>query len=416
MDIPLTPPKRWMQKKYWIVAGVALLVPVAVVATRRVSNASYIADARTLVTGEVRRGDFKVLVRAPGALVPKDVRLVAPNVDGRVEQIFTRAGSQLKVGDKLVQLSNPRLLTELEEARFELEALSAEFRAAEVSLQSQLLDLKASALKAKSDYETAAYKFDLQSRLVENGTVSRLDYESTRATVATSEQRWKTEEARVTKMAENLDSSVAAHKARLSKTQNALERVKIQVDNLVVVAGIDGTLQEMPLEVGQQVIVGANVGKIARHDSLMARLRVQEAQIRDVAVGQVAVIDTRSTKLEGKVVRVDPAITGGIVQVDVELAGALPPEAKPDLSVDGTIQTAMAADALYVERPVFAQSFSKTTVYRVVDAGGAAERVPVELGRASTSQVEVLKGLAPGDRIIVSDPSAWEKYPRISIN
>ena len=186
--------------------------------------------------------------------------------------------------------------------------------------------------------------------------------------------------------------------------------------NLTVTASIDGTLQEMPLELGQQVALGANVGKISRHDSLMARLRIQETQIRDVAVGQKTIVDTRSSKVEGVVSRIDPAITGGTVQVDIDLAGALPPEAKPDMSVDGVIETAMAKDALYVSRPVFAQSFSKTTVYRLVDNGGAAERVPVELGRASTSQVEVLSGLKPGDRIIFSDPTAWEKYNRIVIN
>lgn len=416
MDIPVAPRKKWMQKKYWIIAGVALLLPVAVIATRSATSVSYIAASSTLVYGDVQRGDFAVLVRGPGTLVPKDVRLVTTAVEGRVERIFSRAGTELKAGQPLIQLSNPALLTQRDETQYELDALTAEFRAAQVSMQSQLLDLKAQALKAKHDYESAKYKLDLQSKLVDNGTVSRLDYESTKSSVITGEQRWKTEEERVRKMGENLDSTVQAHAARLSKTRNSLERIKYQIDNLTVTASIDGTLQEMPLELGQQVALGANVGKISRHDSLMARLRIQETQIRDVAVGQKTIVDTRSSKVEGVVSRIDPAITGGTVQVDIDLAGALPPEAKPDMSVDGVIETAMAKDALYVSRPVFAQSFSKTTVYRLVDNGGAAERVPVELGRASTSQVEVLSGLKPGDRIIVSDPTAWEKYNRIVIN
>jgi HlyD family secretion protein len=416
MDIPVAPRKKWMQKKYWLIAGAALLLPVAVIATRSVSSVSYIADASTLVFGEVQRGNFAVLVRGPGTLVPKDIRLVTSNVEGRVERIFSRAGTELKAGQPLIQLSNPALLTTREETQFELEALSAEFRAAQVSMQSQLLDLKAQALKAKLDYESAKYKLDLQSKLVESGTVSRLDYESTKASVTTGEQRWRTEEQRVLKMGENLQSTVQAHTARLGKTRNSLERIKYQIESLTVTASIDGTLQEMPLELGQQIALGANVGKISRHDSLMARLRVQETQIRDVAVGQKTIIDTRSSKVEGVVSRIDPAITSGTVLVDIDITAALPPEAKPDMSVDGVIETAMASDALFVSRPVFAQSFSKTTVYRVADKGGAAERIPVELGRASTSQVEVLAGLKPGDRIIVSDPTAWEKYDRIVIN
>jgi len=416
MDIPVAPRKKWMQKKYWLIAGAALLLPVAVIATRSVSSVSYIADGSTLVFGEVQRGNFAVLVRGPGTLVPKDIRLVTSNVEGRVERIFSRAGTELKAGQPLIQLSNPALLTQREETQFELEALTAEFRAAQVSMQSQLLDLKAQALKAKLDYESAKYKLDLQSKLVDNGTVSRLDYESTKAAVTTGEQRWRTEEARVLKMGENLQSTVQAHTARLGKTRNSLERIKYQIESLTVTASIDGTLQEMPLELGQQLALGANVGKISRHDSLMARLRVQETQIRDVAVGQKTIIDTRSSKVEGVVSRIDPAITSGTVLVDIDITAALPPEAKPDMSVDGIIETAMASDALFVSRPVFAQSFSKTTVYRVADKGSAAERIPVELGRASTSQVEVLAGLKPGDRIIVSDPTAWEKYDRIVIN
>lgn len=416
MDIPVAPRKKWMQKKYWLIAGAALLLPVVVIATRGVSSVSYIADASTLVFGDVQRGNFAVLVRGPGTLVPKDIRLVTSNVEGRVERIFSRAGTELKAGQPLIQLSNPALLTQREETQFELEALSAEFRAAQVSMQSQLLDLKAQALKAKLDYESAKFKLDLQSKLVESGTVSRLDYESTKASVTTGEQRWRTEEERVLKMGENLQSTVQAHAARLGKTRNSLERIKYQIESLTVSASIDGTLQEMPLELGQQIALGANVGKISRHDSLMARLRVQETQIRDVAVGQKTIIDTRSSKVEGVVSRIDPAITSGTVLVDIDITAALPPEAKPDMSVDGVIETAMASDALYVSRPVFAQSFSKTTVYRVADKGGAAERIPVELGRASTSQVEVLAGLKPGDRIIVSDPTAWEKYDRIVIN
>lgn len=416
MDIPVAPRKKWMQKKYWLIAGAALLLPVVVIATRGVSSVSYIADASTLVFGDVQRGNFAVLVRGPGTLVPKDIRLVTSNVEGRVERIFSRAGTELKAGQPLIQLSNPALLTQREETQFELEALSAEFRAAQVSMQSQLLDLKAQALKAKLDYESAKFKLDLQSKLVESGTVSRLDYESTKASVTTGEQRWRTEEERVLKMGENLQSTVQAHAARLGKTRNSLERIKYQIESLTVSASIDGTLQEMPLELGQQIALGANVGKISRHDSLMARLRVQETQIRDVAVGQKTIIDTRSSKVEGVVSRIDPAITSGTVLVDIDITAALPPEAKPDMSIDGVIETAMASDALYVSRPVFAQSFSKTTVYRVADKGGAAERIPVELGRASTSQVEVLAGLKPGDRIIVSDPTAWEKYDRIVIN
>ncbi len=198
---PCRAAQKWLQKKYWIIAGAALLLPVAVIATRSATSVSYIAESSTLVFGDVQRGDFAVLVRGPGTLVPKDIRLVTTAVEGRVERIFSRAGTELKAGQPLIQLSNPALMTQRDETKYELDALTAEFRAAQVSMQSQLLDLKAQALKAKLDYESAKYKLDLQSKLVDNGTVSRLDYESTKSAVITGEQRWKTEEERVKRWA-----------------------------------------------------------------------------------------------------------------------------------------------------------------------------------------------------------------------
>jgi multidrug efflux pump subunit AcrA (membrane-fusion protein) len=191
--------------------------------------------------------------------------------------------------------------------------------------------------------------------------------------------------------------------------------VQQQIDDLVVRATIDGIVQEMSLKLGQQVTRGTEAARIAPHDDLVALLDVQDFQIRDVVLGQVVTIDTRSSKTSGKVVRVDPAVRNGVVQVEVALTGALPSEARPDLSVEGVIDVERKRNALYVERPSSAQSHSTAAMYRISDSGSAASRVAVRLGRASTRHIEVLSGLKEGDKIVVSDSSAWESHEEILI-
>jgi HlyD family secretion protein len=415
MDITLQAQKKPLWKRYWPVATASLAILLVFIAYTRLGNASYVAKRDALVFGEVKRGDFLVQIRGVGALVPKNVQWVATNVDGRVDSIEVEAGAQVKRGDVIARLSNPSNNERLQESYWELEAQTKENHASRMSLESQLADLRAEAKNAELDYRSAKLKLDAEASLVEQGIVSKLTFEQSKLNVEQQQERIRTQRERVSKMEANLTAVLEANVARLNKTRNSHNLVQQQIDDLVVRATIDGIVQEMSLKLGQQVTRGTEAARIAPHDDLVALLDVQDFQIRDVVLGQVVTIDTRSSKTSGKVVRVDPAVRNGVVQVEVALTGALPSEARPDLSVEGVIDVERKRNALYVERPSSAQSHSTAAMYRISDSGSAASRVAVRLGRASTRHIEVLSGLKEGDKIVVSDSSAWESHEEILI-
>jgi multidrug efflux pump subunit AcrA (membrane-fusion protein) len=415
MDIRIEPNRRPLLRRYWPVLPALGVVVALVVANRSFGSATYVAEGDELAFGAVQRGEFAVQVRGAGTLVPKHVQWLATNVDGRVDGIAVEAGSAVEAGDAIVTLANPKLEVELREAQWELEAVTKENRAAEAALRSQLADLRAVARNAELDHESAKLKLEAERQLVERGIVSRLTFGQSRLAVQQHEERIASARERVTMMEANLAALVDAHAARENKLRNSLNLIRRQVDDLTVRARIDGVVQEIAPKLGQRLVQGAEVARIAPHDNLVALLDVQDFQAPDVALGQAVTVDTRTSRVAGKVVRIDPAVTNGVVKVEVAFDGPMPPEARPDASVEGVIDVARKRDALFVERPSFAQSGRRLALYRVDDDGDAATRVAVELGRASTRHIEVLGGLREGDRIIVSDPSAWERHDHILI-
>lgn len=413
MDIARPSQKKSWLKRYWlpVSAGGALLLVFVV--SGMVSGASHSVDGDKLLFGEVKRGDFAVQVRGVGALVPKNIQWLAANVDGHVESIEVEAGAQVKKGDVIVTLSNPKLKEILGESRWELEAVAKENRAAEMALRSQLADLRVVANNSELDYQGAKLKLDAEGKLVSQGIVSKITFEQSKLAAEQYRRRIGSQRDRVSKMEANLSAMIEAHIARQNKLQNSINLIQQQIDDLSVRAPIDGIVQEMPLKLGQQVTQGVQVARVAPHDDLIALLDVQDFQVRDIALGQKVTIDTRSSKITGKVVRIDPAVVNGVVKVEVALTGKMPAEARPDLSVEGVIDVERKSNTLFVERPSFAESYNTVTLYQV--DGDTANAVKVELGRASTRHIEVVKGLKEGDRIIVSDSSAWEGQNRISI-
>lgn len=413
MDIARTRNKIIGIKRYWIPLSIGAVLLAAFGVSRLMGSSGYSVDRDKIIVGEVRQGDFSVQVRGIGTLAPKNIQWLAANVDGHVERINVEAGAEVRKGDVIVTLSNPKLHEMLEESRWEIEAQQKENRAAEMALESQLADVRAEASNAELEYQGAKLKLDAEGKLVGQGIVSRLTYEQSSLTVQQAQRRIASKRERVSKMQANLMSMVDAHIARLNKLQKAHEQIQQQIDDLQVRASIDGVVQEMDLKLGQQVAQGTQVARVAPHGDLIALLDVQEFQVRDIAVGQAVTIDTRSSKVRGKVTRIDPAVINGVVKVEVTFAGALPPEARPDLSVEGVIDVARKPNAMFVDRPSFAQSYSTATLY-VLD-GDTAVATKVQLGRASTREVEIVKGLKPGDRVVVSDTSAWEGQQRVNI-
>ena len=418
MDTVRTQVKPALWRKYWYIAVILLLLLGTYFFKSFVGSASFIVNKEELVTATVLQGNFKVNVRATGVLKPVNIRWVSSQVSGRVEQAFVKAGAYVTKGQILMQLSNPELHRELEKTRWEFEAKKAENYAAYVSLESQLVDLKNSVVEADYSYQASKLKLDAETQLYKqkNGTVSALDYQSTQLNVKQKNQYWQAQKQKVIKMKANLSATQTAQYARLGLVENNYQRVQDQVASLAVKATTDGVVQQISLALGEQVVMGGSVALIADQRSLYAELQVQEIMVRDITLGQRVVVDTRTSEIIGEVIRIDPAVNAGMVQVDVKISSQLPNEARPDLTVDGSIEVSNIEGALYVKRPAFAPKNSKAGLYRLTVDAQFAQKQIVSLGQSSVNQIQILSGLKAGDQVIISDTSDWQAHQEIMIN
>jgi len=415
MDITITKNKAKFNKKYLVL--LVLAVPAFFVARYLwlLGQADFSIEGDSLVFDEVKRGKFTVAIRGSGVLVPDDIQWLSASVEAKVEKRFVKPGDVVDKGDLIVSLSNPELVQQLAEAKWELEAMEAETLAAKVERETALLELKSLVLNGKLNYDNSVNEYEARSKLVETGAVSKLDYQRAQLEMEQAKQRWQFSQEQFEKMKENLVAQEDVRNARLKQTKKVVERIQQQVDELQVRASITSTVLELPTEPGQRVSMGDNIAKLAKQDSLIAELQVPEIQIQNVAVGQSVVIDTRNNKVNGVVSRVDPAVINGNVQVDVSFTEALPNDARPDLSVDGVIKRIEIEDTLYVSRPLFAQSESRAALYRLTDDGQLAERIEVNLGFGSVNEIQIVEGLSVGDVIVTSDPSRFEIYDKFRI-
>lgn len=418
MDISIAKQTKFSFKRLWPLIPVVLIIGGALHYLLLLAQADFAIDSDTLVYGEVKRGEFSVSVRATGVLVPDNIQWLSASVAARVERVVVKAGTWVKKGDLIVELNNPQLVQLLEETEWELEARIAESKASQVQQKSQLLQQKAVMLNAELNYESSKLKLDAETKLFlkKNGAVSQLDYEKTRLETIQLEKRWKIQQQILLTQNENMLAQNNARRSRLNKMRKTLERAQQQVHNLMITASIDSVVQEVAVEPGQRLTMGSNIAKLAQQDALIAELQVPELQIAGVSIGQRVMIDTRNNKVPGIVSRVDPAVVNGNVQVDVEFIGKLPADARPDLTVDGEIKIAEIADTLYVNRPLFAQSQSNAALYKISSNGDFAEQVKVKLGKGSINQIQIIEGLSLGDKVIISDPSNWQSYPKVRIN
>lgn len=380
--------------------------------------AAYTTSEDRLMLGTVVEGELTVTVRGNGTLVPSDVRWIAANVEGRVEQVFVKPGALVKKGEPLLELSNPLLEQQAEEIRWEVEAFGAETKALAVSLRNQLLAQKAEVIDAKMHFDSAKLKLDAEQTLLDAGksSVSKIAYQEYQLAASQYEQRWAIAKARYALMQENNSAQLAAKNARLSKLEKTLARAQQQLRSLSVTASTTGVVQAVAAELGQRVSIGGNMAKLAKQDALYAELKIPERQIKAVSIGQKALIDTRLNQLNGTVIRIDPAVINGTVIVDIRLEDTLPQEARPDLSIDGVIEVSRIANTRYVARPRFAQSQSSASIFKLAADGKSASKIPVQFGIGSASQLQVLGGLNTGERIILSDQSAFEHLDTIAID
>lgn len=416
MDIARPELKLQRQRRRWIYAALGTLVFVAAgYAVSRLEPAAPQVERQAIWIDTVKRGDLLREVRGPGQLVPKEIRWIAADAGGLVESILVRPGAAVQPDTIIMQLRNPETDDQLLSAQAAFQAANADLEARRISLQSSVLDQQAQIASVRAEYEGAALQAEAEAELNAKGIVSAIQARQSKLKADQLKVRLAIEEQRLTMLGNNLDAQMAAERARLAQLENTLKLRQQQADGLAVRAGMPGILQIVAVEEGQQVTPGTSLARVAKPDVLRAELRVPETQAKDVTLGLLVRVDTRNGIVPGKVVRIDPAVQNGTVQVDVDLEGTLPPGARPDLSVDGTIEIEKLTDVLYVGRPAFGQAESNTTLFKLDAAGDLAQRVPVQLGRASVSLIEVARGLEAGDRVILSDTSSYDQYDRLRI-
>ena len=416
MDIsrPDLKQKKRRRQLVYVGAGILTLIAIAFGLYAIEPAAPKVARAQVWIDA-VKRGEMKREVRGPGTLVPKDVRWIAAETTARVDRFLVKPGALVSADTVIMELSNPEVMDQLLAARSEVTAAEADHAALRMNLESQALDQRANMAGIEADYESARLQAEAEADLNQKGIISDINFRRSELTAERLKVRLDIEQERIAKFKDTMSAQLAAGRARIEQLRNTLALRERQADSLKLKAGIDGVLQQVPVEVGQQVAPGTNLARVARPDVLIAELRIPETQAKDVLVGQKVAVDTRNGIVEGLVARIDPAVLNGTVQVDVDLVGTLPAGARPDLSIDGTIEIERLADVLYVGRPAYGQPQSDTTLFRVDAKSGIATRVPVKLGRASVTVIEVSRGLAEGDQVVLSDTEQWDKYDRLKL-
>ncbi|MEW9572155.1 efflux RND transporter periplasmic adaptor subunit [Rhodanobacter sp. Si-c] len=398
-----------------MVGGAALAVAALAVLVWRLGPALPAADRGSLWIDAVQQGDMLREVRATGTLVPREIRWLAAATPAQVEQILVWPGTPVQPDTVLMRLSDPTVEDALRNAQAQVAAAQADVAAKRAELESQLLDQRSALAQAQSDYASAKVKADADTAAIAVHVIPRVQYEQGQIALKQLQARVQIEQQRVAAFAANMKAQIDATRAALAQQRSNLELRQRQADALQVKAGIAGVLQEVAVQEGAQVAAGANLARVAKPDVLIARLQVPEVQAKDVALGMPVNVDTHNGVVDGKVERIDPAVRNGSVQVDVTLAGKLPPGARPDLSVDGRILIAQLHNVLSVGRPALAKADDDLSLFRLDPGSDTATRVPVRIGAASVDRVEILRGLKAGDQVILSDTSQWDKYDRIKL-
>jgi HlyD family secretion protein len=395
--------------------GLLAIIVVITVAVSRLKPAAPSVDRATVWIDTVKQGEMLRQVRGSGTLVPEEIRWIPATTSGRVEDIVLRPGAQVKPDTVVLILSNPDLQQSVKEAQLAFQSAQANYQNRKAELESSLLSQQSDVAGIQAQYNNAALNLEANEKLSKDGLISEIQLKQSRSAADELKNRLNIAQQRLKMTTEGVKSQLAPQEAAVDQTRAAYELRVRQLEDLKVKAGMNGVLQLVPVERGQQVAPGTNLARVADPTNLKAELRIAETQTKDIRIGQVAEVDTRNGVVKGRVARIDPASSGGTVGVDVILEGALPSGARPDLSVDGTIQLERLANVVYVGRPAFGQENSTVSLFKV-GADGEAMRTNVKLGRSSVNQIEIVEGLKPGDQVILSDMSAQDAFDRIRIS
>ncbi|MGO8720795.1 MAG: efflux RND transporter periplasmic adaptor subunit [Acidobacteriaceae bacterium] len=419
MDIARPDLKRQKIRRQilWSTAGLVLLAGITVF-VMRLKPAAPTVDRSTIWPDTVKRGNMIRQVRGLGTLVPREdrIRSIPAETDGTVVRIFQLPGAMVHPDTIILQLTNPELLQEAQDAALQLNEAEADYHNTQVSLESSLMDRRATAADINAQYQQAQLQARTDKALYKLGVISGLTYSDSQGKADALTTREELEKQEISINQKALETQLAVQKAKVEQARALAQLKQREVDALNVRAGIDGVLVQMPLQMGQHVPVGTELAQIIQPDQLKAQLQIPETQAHDVQIGQPAEIDTHNGVVPGTVTRINPAVVNGTVTVDVRLDGPLPQGARPDLSVDGTIDLQRLNDVLYVGRPAFGNENSTISLFKLDPDGKYATRVSVKVGRASVNEIQILSGLKAGDTVILSDMSRWDNVDRIRLD
>jgi RND family efflux transporter MFP subunit len=418
MDISRPDFKVKKRQRSLLYAAIAVVVVgAAAFFVLRLKPAVPAVERSSIWTDVVKRGPLVRQVRGPGSLVPREdrIRLIPAETEATVVRIRVLPGAKVTADTVLMDLADPTLMQQLLDAQLQLKAALADYQNTQAKLESDLMTQKAGAATVGADQQQAALQAQTDKSLYDLGVISGLTYSASKGKSDELKQRDDLEKQRLKLNGAAIATQLAVAQTKVDQARAILGLKQKQLDALSVRAGIDGVLVDLPHQVGEHVAPGITLAKVVQPDQLKASLKIAETQARDIQIGQPAEIDTHNGVIPGKVTRIDPAVQNGTVTVDVELEGALPQGARPDLSVDGTIDLDRMADVLYVGRPALGNENSTISLFRLSPDGTTAVRVPVKVGRASVNSIQVLEGLQPGDTVVLSDMSRWDSNDRLRI-
>jgi HlyD family secretion protein len=418
MDIA-RPSVAGQRRRRQIIYGAIGIVLVALVTMglSRLKPAAPTVERSTVWVDTVKRGSVLRQVRGLGTLAPMEgsIQFLPAVTEGRVDKILELPGAQVKADTILLEMSNPQLTQEALDAEWKLKASEADYKNLEVALASQVLAQKSLSAQAQSEYSQAKMQADIDSELAKLGVISQLSMKVSNQKAEQLSTQNDIEKQRLVNSSEVLKAQLQAKQAEVEEFRALSELKRSQLDHLRVRAGIDGVLQEQTLKIGQFVTPGTTLAKVVQPQRLKAELKIAETQAKDIQIGQPASVDTHNGVIVGHVVRIDPSVVNGTVTVDVTLDAKLPQGARPDLSVDGTIDLEKMDNVLYVGRPAFGQEQSTVGMFKLEPDASNAVRAQVRLGRSSVNTVEILQGLKEGDQVILSDMSRWDSYDRVRL-
>ena len=416
MDIarPSNAKKKRIRNAIYAAVGLIAVVLVSV-GLSRLKPAAPTVERAVVWPDTVKRGPMVRQVRGLGTLTPEDIRWIPATTQGRVEKIILRPGTSVKANDVILELTNPTLEQQLQDATLKMQASEAGLANIKVQLNNDLLLQRAASANIEADYSKAKMQAQMNEALAKDQLVSDLVLKQSQVERDQLGVRNEISKEQLASKADSMRAQLQVAQSTVDQARALLRLTQQQRDELKVRAGLDGMLQLVPVEVGQQVAPGTNLARVANPSRLKAEIKIAETQAKDIQLGQKAEVDTRNGIVEGRVARIDPSVQNGTRTVDVTLTGELPKGAVPDLSVDGTIELERLNDVIFMGRPAFGQDQSVVGLFKMTADGVTAERVQVKLGKSSVNTIEVLSGLKVGDQVILSDMSAYDAYDRIRL-